>query len=300
MMTTSQPLVSVVVTTKNEARNIRLCLDSIRRQTWTNIEMIVVDNASTDETKVIATEFTELVFDKGPERSAQRNYGLLEVAHGEFGMFIDADMVLSPTTIETCVDVVVKTGAVAVHVDEIVLGRGALAAVRRFERSFYSGTIVDGVRFFRISNFREVGGFDESLPPGPEDWDLDKKFKLIGKLALVRTGRSVETWGLDDFVGQRGAQRQPDYAGLFHNEDEQSIRAYLRKKAYYSPSMDSYVNKWKGDPDVARQLGFRYRYFGVFMEHGRWRSVLRHPLRFAGVFCIRVAVGAVFLVSSRT
>ncbi len=66
-------IVSVVVTTKNEKKHIENCLLSIQEQTYPHIETIVVDNASTDRTKEIARKYTDLVFDKGPERSAQRN-----------------------------------------------------------------------------------------------------------------------------------------------------------------------------------------------------------------------------------
>lgn len=296
----SEALVSVVVTTRNESKNIGRCLESIASQTWTNIETIVIDNASVDDTKEIARGFTTLVFDKGPERSAQRNYGLLEVATGEFGMFIDADMILTPRTVETCVRTIIATGSVALHVDEIVMGRGTLAAIRRFERSFYSGTVIDGVRFFRLTDFRRIGGFDETLPPGPEDWDLDKRFKEVGTLDLVTTGVPVEKWDFDDFVASRGTPRNPCFAGLFHNEDEQSLQRYLAKKSYYSPSMQTYTKKWGDDPDIRRQLGFKYRFFAVFVEQGKWRKLIRHPVKSIGMYQLRFLVGAQYLIRRNT
>ena len=51
--------VSVIVTTKNEAKNIGRCLQSIQNQTYKAIEIIVVDNFSKDETKRIAKKFTK-------------------------------------------------------------------------------------------------------------------------------------------------------------------------------------------------------------------------------------------------
>ncbi|MBU4338204.1 glycosyltransferase [Patescibacteria group bacterium] len=49
------PLVSIVITTKNEERNIANCLESVLRQTYFcgKIEIIVVDNNSTDKTKTL-------------------------------------------------------------------------------------------------------------------------------------------------------------------------------------------------------------------------------------------------------
>jgi glycosyltransferase involved in cell wall biosynthesis len=294
-----QEKVSVVITTKNEEKNIENCLKSIQLQTWTNIEIIVVDNNSSDKTKEISRKYTELVFDKGPERSAQRNHGLIDIATGVYGMFIDADMILTPNLIEACVNEFSSNAPIALHIEEIVLGNGRLASVRRFERSFYSGTCIDGVRFFKLVDFKKIGGFDANLPPGPEDWDLDKRFKILGKLTLVKSGSSVERWPLDNFIDSRGASRPKTLAGIFHNEDEQSLRRYLAKKSYYSGSMDAYQEKWPGDADVAKQLGITYRFIRVFIECGRWLKIVRHPGRFVAVLALRVLVGAQFLLNKR-
>ena len=88
----SSELVSVIITTKNEETHIDKCLLSIMEQTYSPIEIIVVDNYSSDRTQEIAFQFTNKVFNKGPERSAQRNFGMTEIAHGKHVMFLDADM----------------------------------------------------------------------------------------------------------------------------------------------------------------------------------------------------------------
>ena len=96
-------MVSVVVTTKNEEKNIENCLQSIKNQTFKNIELIVVDNFSEDKTVELAEKYDAKVYFKGNERSAQRNYGA-KVAHGKYLIYLDADMILSPTVIEECVN----------------------------------------------------------------------------------------------------------------------------------------------------------------------------------------------------
>lgn len=62
-MTSSKPVVSVVVTTKNEEKNIGRCLESITKQTYPKekIEIIVVDNNSTDRTKEIVEKFIKKI-----------------------------------------------------------------------------------------------------------------------------------------------------------------------------------------------------------------------------------------------
>jgi glycosyltransferase involved in cell wall biosynthesis len=290
------PLVSVIVTTRNEERNIGNCLQSIQLQTYKSIEIIVVDNNSTDTTQDIARSFTDVVVNKGPERSAQRNHGICDLATGQYVMFIDADMILSPTLIAECLKVIQIDDAVALHIEEVILGRGVLAKIRRFERSFYSGTVIDGARFFLRSIFIEIGGFDKSLPPGPEDWDLDKRLKKHGRISLVENHGQEYNWNLQSFVEKRGVFFNKHFIGIYHNEDEQSLMQYLRKKSYYAPSMAVYVNKWGSlDSDIKRQLGIRYRFFGVFFNRKSVRKIVRNPEKIIGVLVLRLLVGMFYL-----
>ena len=187
-MKNKPPIVSVVIVTLNEEKHIGNCLKSIIAQTYPRdrLEIIVVDNASTDRTVLIAKKYTRKVYNKGPQRSAQRNYGHSK-ATGEFFLYLDADMSLSPKVIKSCVQHMTSHPSLTgLYIPEIVAGNSYWSRVRRFERSFYDATVIDCVRFIKKSAFVEVGGFDESMT-GPEDWDLDKKLRNIGKVALIKT-----------------------------------------------------------------------------------------------------------------
>ena len=115
--------VSIVITTKNEEANIGNCLRSIKAQGYPQdkTEIIVVDNNSTDKTKEITRSFchsehihgvyTERanvfrklceesriqLYNRGHERSAQRNFGMMNIAKGKYVMFVDADSSLLPS-----------------------------------------------------------------------------------------------------------------------------------------------------------------------------------------------------------
>src|SRR3989338_8449801 len=96
-------LVSVIITTKNEDDVIKKLLQSINNQTYKKVEVILVDNNSEDNTIKIASKFKGVkIYNWGPERSAQRNYGVRK-SFGEFLLFLDADMRLSPKVVESCV-----------------------------------------------------------------------------------------------------------------------------------------------------------------------------------------------------
>lgn len=287
-------LVSVVITTKNEEFNIENCLKGLVSQTYKNIEIIVVDNKSDDKTKAISRKYTRNVYDKGPERSAQRNYGMIDRTKGEYVMFLDADMILSPSVIEACVKKI-KNGFVALHIPEIVLGEKYFSKVRQFERTFYDGTVIDGARFFLKSAFVKVEGFDEKLN-GPEDWDIDKKIKKIGRIGFVNEKEDLGEWDMKRFIFRRGVNPEDYGVVIYHNEAEFDLKKYLRKKGYYSKSFDKYIEKWgKDDEDVKKQVGFFYRFFGVFVENGKWRKLFTHPLLTFGMYYLRFLVGIKFL-----
>src|SRR5579872_2969104 len=96
------PLVSVIIPTRNSQEFLELLLKSIKNQSYRNIEVIIVDNNSSDKTKEIARKYTDLVFNKGPERSAQRNYGVSK-SKGDYILFLDSDMELTKDVIKECV-----------------------------------------------------------------------------------------------------------------------------------------------------------------------------------------------------
>ena len=147
-------IVSVIITTRNEEKNIGNCLESIKKQTYPQelLEIILVDNNSTDRTKEIASKYTSKIFNKGPERSAQRNFGV-EKSSGEYFLYLDADMILSAGIIADCMKKVRDDSEiVAFYISEIVTGKKFWSQVRRFERSFYDATVIDCVRFVKKEN----------------------------------------------------------------------------------------------------------------------------------------------------
>lgn len=298
----NSPLVSIVITTKNEAKNIENCLRSIQEQSYPTIETIVVDNTSTDQTQEIAQRYTDKVFNKGPERSAQRNYGMIDIAEGDYVMFLDADMIMAPKVVASCVEFIESDNRfVALHIPEIILGKNYWSQVRRFERTFYNGTVIDGARFFKKAIFVQVGGFNTNMS-GPEDWDIDKKLKQVGKIGLLpdlQNTNSLKSWPLNQFITESGIDlKRTEYeAVIFHNESEFDLTFYLNKKGYYAQSFDTYINFWgKNDPDIKKQLGLFYRYFSVFLEQGKWKRLFRHPVLMLGMYWLRFLVGIKYIM----
>ena len=271
----NQIIVSVIVTTKNEEKNITNCLRSINNSmnsmdsTNPHVEIIVVDNNSSDNTIKIAKEFTDKVYNKGPERSAQRNFGV-EKARGKYILYLDADMILSKKVIEECVNKCEKEGCVASHIPERIIGKGFWIKVRDFERSFYNATCIDAVRFVKKDKLLKIGGFDENFFVA-EDWDFDRRIRKTGKVDIID-------------------------APLYHNEGRFNLKKYLEKKAYYSGNFDSYIKKWgRNDLLIKKQMGLWYRLFGVFIENAKWKRLMRHPQLTIRLYSLRFIVGIMYL-----
>jgi len=175
--------VSVIIPTKNSEKFLAKCLESIKNQTYSNVEIIVVDNNSTDKTKEIALKFTDKVFNKGPERSAQVNFGASK-SNGEYLYRVDSDFFVEPNVIAECVDKCENEGfdCIAVHntSDPTV---SFWAKVRKFERDMYKeDNLIVGARFWSKKSFDAVGGFNEKMI-ACEDYDihnrlLEKGFKI--------------------------------------------------------------------------------------------------------------------------
>ena len=109
MTTIETPLVSVIVPVYNVASYIDACLASIKQQTYQNIEIIVVEDCSTDDSKqVLASHLTDerikvIQHYENSGLSAARNTGI-KSAIGEYMMFVDSDDIIDTRLVAACVD----------------------------------------------------------------------------------------------------------------------------------------------------------------------------------------------------
>ncbi len=110
------PLVSIVVPIFNVEPYLRDCVDSLISQTYRNIEVILVDDGSTDGCPTICDEyagayrFVSVIHKLNGGLSDARNCGL-EKARGEFITFVDSDDWIAPGMIERCLDLIQKFSA---------------------------------------------------------------------------------------------------------------------------------------------------------------------------------------------
>ena len=98
----NKPLVSIIIPTYQHASSLPMCLDSIFDQTYQNIEIIVVDDGSTDDTLEDLSKFKDrihIIKQENQGSNPARNRGW-KVAKGDYVIFCDADVAMRPDMIE--------------------------------------------------------------------------------------------------------------------------------------------------------------------------------------------------------
>ncbi len=240
------PLVTVIVPTRNSGRFLEACLTSVRQQSYPNIELIVIDNHSTDSTLEIANRYADSVFSAGPERSAQVNHGA-ELARGSFVYRVDADFLLDPEVVSECVRLADGPNtAVVVHntPDSTV---SWIARVRKFEVDMYKYSIThSSARFLPRELFLSLGGLRVDVTSG-EDYDFQNRLLKNGVQCVFADAEAV------------------------HLDEPSRLGPILRKYCKYGQDFPNYRRYNKAESK--RQLAFFRKDYLV-----HWRSFLLHPV----------------------
>jgi glycosyltransferase involved in cell wall biosynthesis len=251
--------ISFVVPTKNSARTLASCLESLQGQTHPDVEVIVVDNSSTDATPDIAARIADVVETFGPERSAQRNRGM-HLSTGDVVVFVDSDMTFEPTVAADIVEVLSTRPEVgAVIIPERSFGEGFLAECRVLEKSLYVGDdSVEAPRAFRRELILGLGGWDERLTAA-EDWDLADRTRSTGTV-IARVGSYI-----------------------WHDEGRIQLGATFAKKRYYGRWIAGYLRTHEGE-------GSKKLVRTALLSDPK--ALARQPLHAGGMFVLKAVEGA--------
>jgi len=103
----NQPLVSIIIPTYNSASTLARTLESVKKQTYSNIEVSIVDSHSTDETKIIAQRYGTAVYETNWKLLGARKMGA-EKARGEYVLLLDSDQILKSDAIARAVEKIEK------------------------------------------------------------------------------------------------------------------------------------------------------------------------------------------------
>jgi GT2 family glycosyltransferase len=190
-----RPALSIIIPAHNTASTVGRLLESVCRQTAPGDEVIVVDDASTDDTVRVAADFPvrleRLSRRSGP--AAARNRGAA-LARRAILVFFDADVVLHADTLSRgaarmggpSVDAVIGSYDDAPHVRTLVSQFKNLAHHHTHQQAGGRvGTFWGACGFIRRSAFERAGGFDEKRFSRPSIEDLDLGWRLVQQSGCI-------------------------------------------------------------------------------------------------------------------
>ena len=198
-MSLSASRISVVIPAYNAAGPLRQCLEALRQSRVQPLELIVVDDGSTDESTAVAQEFGATVLSTGSTGgpAKARNAGAAR-AQGEILFFLDADVCVHADTLDRVAEAFEADpdlDAVIGCYDESPGADDFLSQYKNLMHSFVhqhaqeqASTFWSGCGAIRRTVFVEFGGFDESYArPSIEDIELGYRMHRAGrKLSLHR------------------------------------------------------------------------------------------------------------------
>ncbi len=212
------PLVTVLVPARNEEVHLGDCLDSILAQTYTNLDVVVVDGASTDKTADIVREYAardprvRLASNPAAITPVSLNVGLRE-AKGKWLVRVDAHSTVPPEYVDIAVTHLKedKWGGVGGRKDGVGItsaGRAiAVAMASPFgvgNSTYHHGTgvqSVDHIPFgaYPVDLARSIGGWDEKLKVN-QDFEFDWRIRDAGHELLFDPALRID-WLCRQSVG---------------------------------------------------------------------------------------------------
>lgn len=259
--------VTVVVPTRNNIRTIEACLRSITEQSHQDLELIVVDNHSSDGTPRVAERHADRVITAGPERSAQRNTGI-EAATSEWVLWLDSDMILPPRAVALALETAEATGATGIALPERTIGEGYWTACRALERECYlDDPWLHNPRLVRRHYLLGEGAFHLAMS-GPEDADLRMKMRS--------TGAGIE---LAPII-------------IDHDEGRLTVRDVMSKRYYYGRSIPAFASEHEGAVGAQGKAVLR-----SYVRHHR--RLLRDPGHAVGMVALRAMEAGGYALGAR-
>jgi glycosyltransferase involved in cell wall biosynthesis len=264
-----QPLVSIIIPVYNSAHLLVAAITAVQKQTYSNKEIIIVDDASTDNTyalgKSYESESCKVIRQKNAGAAIARNTGLLH-ASGKYIQFLDVDDFLSVNKIEE--------------------------QVKALQGNFNKVAVCNYIEFFNDSELQQPVIKDQSAFIYSSDSPVDYLINLYGgngQANFVQTNSWLTPRHLIDKAGGWRAYRCPDDDGEFF------ARVLLESDGIvYVPGVYNYYRRSASIVNLSNRVGkkyiqnsllsidLKYRYLNQFTESTSLKKAMAlQYLRFA-------------------
>ena len=234
-------LVSVIIPSYQSQDTVLETIDSVLNQTYQQIEILVIDDGSTDDTRNLVSEkfgnSVIYIYQGNRGLSAARNTGLI-ASCGEYIQFLDADDILYPIKIEQQIDYLRSHPNIDIinsHYDVLREGKIIKSVInkRTYNPEQFAVCNIVGVPFGPLLRRKvavDVGGFDEGFDNYCADWEFWMRAYYLG-------------FSIDDIQASLGAYRINEF-GLTHTSKFHNLMGDIRVMKiwadYYQDMASSY------------------------------------------------------------
>ena len=164
-------LISVIIPTYQHADTLPNCLDSVLAQSYGHLEIVVVDDGSTDDTQDVLRDYqakvVKVILQENQGSNPARNRGLRE-ARGEFVIFCDADVIMKPKMLERMFKVLRDHPEVSYAYSAFTFGWKLFRGVLFSEKLLKERNFIHTTSLVRRLDFP---GFDPNIKR-LQDWDV--------------------------------------------------------------------------------------------------------------------------------
>ena len=254
-------LVSIVVPVYNVERFLNRCITSITNQTYTNLEIILVDDGSPDNCPAICDAWAEkdtrikVVHKANAGLGEARNTGM-HIASGNFVFFIDSDDYLDLSTVERCVCAVEEAGA-----DSVIFGR---------KKAYPDGKIKEDSK--KIKNGEYAGqAIKEKLLPSMFDYALGFGVSACSKMFSLHI---IKDCGLT-FESERSVISEDALFCLSYFSKATQVAVIPDELYYYFKNDKSLTNTYKDDRQDKND-DFLKKCIDKALELGLSKEILEH------------------------
>ncbi|TYQ29324.1 glycosyltransferase [Pseudanabaena sp. UWO311] len=241
-------LVSIIIPCYNAEKWIAECIDSALSQTYSPIEIIVVDDGSTDRSLSIIKKYGNKIrwvsYENGGA-SAARNRGI-QISKGKYIQFIDADDYISPIKVKDQVEFLKVSGKDIVYGDwchqvynddNTIKSSSYITNQSSDDMTYYvisNNTIHSGSCLCKREVIERISGFDESIRIA-EDYDFFVRLALSGAKFTYLQGRNYFYRIYSQITASNGQ-------GIKHPN---SVKFVLDKTSFYLAQKDLLTGKYR-------------------------------------------------------
>ena len=182
------PLVTIYITNHNYGKYIKKSIDSALKQTYQNFEIIIIDDGSTDNSKVIIEKYKKnkkirIIYQKNKGLTVTNNIAI-KICNGEYITRLDADDWLDPNFLQVMINAVIKNKDLGMVFCNYYLTNSRGQIIDQFYRhEFDKVKLMDqpahgACSLIKTKILKEMGGYDEQFncQDGVDLW-----FRIIGK-----------------------------------------------------------------------------------------------------------------------